>query len=758
MVGPQSLVRDAVYSKENRSITFPMASEYNGSLAAAEVFVSSSEDTRLSYRQALGIIEFDITEACGVEFVASGACASKVVVAFDSEGNTSLSTVGESDRIAVDVKEPGKYYLPVVPKTYAGGYKLTATDEQGNIFEKESISSLTVKAGEVYSIGEISPTFEADATGRATIKISKEGYLEVYYANRKNSKCVILYPGGAYSVHSPGGIGAVIDAFRNTDATLIVDYFTLPAKGTRRDQALADANKAIDLAWENKDIWGGYTKVGVIGNSAGAHLAGYMAQSRYKDVDFQILIYPVVTLEAGKTHDETRLNWLGENPSQTLISQYCNEKHISLNTPPTYLSWSTGDPIVPQAYNGKVMGEALRAAGHKNFEEHVYDDNQHSVNGWPDWPYALYMWLDKLDNDKPVPVDPVNPEAESWSDITTVYGQENNVSFGNIKMYKTENLNGFTGNVAYRFEVPAGKVGMKVEEKWNCDLTTSSERKISGTVRKVRDYTLFIPYQGPADIYRPDGANQVYYNPVIYGPDKDGVTKVLRANDGWNNTTKAYAPAIGIKDGKVQIRPASTKNDGKIYCYSDVKGNGEQEWDVESAMGGLFHLVHNGEALISADTDEALDAYCKTWLATPALTTRLINGQAWVPLKTYARYRHGRVIVGCTAEGGLVIVAVEKIVDWDNTGKLEDAGHNGINGDTRGITFYEAAQLMKRLGCSDAMTVEDLCWGHIILQDGGDRGKDLFKTYRRFDLRGDGHFRAESDNFEFENLVTLCIK
>lgn len=345
----------------------------------------------------------------------------------------------------------------------------------------------------------------------------------------------------------------------------------------------------------------------------------------------------------------------------------------------------------------------------------------------------------------------------SWKEITKAYASQNGIDFGNIRMYKTEQLNGASGNVGYLFTVPAGVVKMKVAEKYNSGLDNSTDRKISGTIRKIRDYALFITYMGPGDIYRPDGANQVYYSPVAYGPDKNGVTKVLRPDDGWNKQTKAYAPAIGVKDGKIQIKPCITKNN-KIYCYSDVQGSDEQEWDVEAAMGGLFHIVHDGVALISSDSDKALNDYTQTWLATPKLTTRLINGQAWVPLSQYAKYRNGRVFVGCTAKGDLIILAVEKIVDWDNSGRLEDAGHNGINGDIRGVNFYEAAQLMVNFGCSDAMTFEDICWAPVIFQDGGDRGKDLFKTYRRFDLRGDGHFRAESDNFEFENLVTLCIK
>lgn len=219
----------------------------------------------------------------------------------------------------------------------------------------------------------------------------------MYFANKKNSKCVILYPGGGYAVHHAGGIASVIEDFRGSDVTLIVDYFTLPNKGLLRDRSLEDANAALDLAWKNKALWGGYEKVGLIGNSAGGHLAGYIGQTRHDDVDFQILIYPVVTLAPGKTHEGTLLYWLGSDPSQEEIDKYCNEKHVSLQTPPTYVSYSTGDTTVPQEYNGKAMGDALRAINHPNFEVHVYNDNSHATGNWPDWPEALFKWLDKLD-------------------------------------------------------------------------------------------------------------------------------------------------------------------------------------------------------------------------------------------------------------------------------------------------------------------------------------------------------------------------
>lgn len=409
VAGPKAVVEAATFDVSSQSVTFPMGSEFDGSFANADVLVSTSDETSLFYKHALGIFEFEVSNPHKVEFAASGACAASVAVAFDQQGTAILSVNEASDKISVDAKAAGTYYFPVVPQTFANGFKFTADADTEKAYVKEYSSSFTVAAGDVAAAGKVNNPYELNSDGRATIKISDEGFLEVYYANKQNSKCVILYPGGGYSNHSAGGIESVKTAFAGTDVTLIVDYFTLPSKAAKRDQSIADAEKAIDLAWENKDIWGGYTSVGLIGNSAGGHLAGYMAQTRHEDVDFQILIYPVVTLEEGKTHEGTRLNWLGTDPSQELTDLYSNEKHVSLDTPPTYLSYSTGDGTVPQAFNGKVMGEALKAIDHKYYEEHVYNDSSHSVNTWPDWPQALYDWLARYDQ----PVEHEDPSANN---------------------------------------------------------------------------------------------------------------------------------------------------------------------------------------------------------------------------------------------------------------------------------------------------------------------------------------------------------
>ena len=69
-----------------------------------------------------------------------------------------------------------------------------------------------------------------------------------------------------------------------------------------------------------------------MGASAGGHLAASLATLYSGDKtrpDFQILFYPVISMQKGVTHGGSRKNLIGENPSQELEQKYSLERHRS---------------------------------------------------------------------------------------------------------------------------------------------------------------------------------------------------------------------------------------------------------------------------------------------------------------------------------------------------------------------------------------------------------------------------------------------
>ena len=76
-----------------------------------------------------------------------------------------------------------------------------------------------------------------------------------------------------------------------------------------------------------------------MGFSAGGHLASTVATHATGDAlpNFQILFYPVISMEQGVTHQGSRENLLGKKPKRKLVSEYCNE-HWLMTTASYYPS------------------------------------------------------------------------------------------------------------------------------------------------------------------------------------------------------------------------------------------------------------------------------------------------------------------------------------------------------------------------------------------------------------------------------------
>ena len=155
---------------------------------------------------------------------------------------------------------------------------------------------------------------------------------------------VIACPGGAYMAEAQTHEGRDMAGWFNARGiSVYMLQYRLP-NGKYTTAPLEDAQEAIRIVRKT-----GATKVGIIGSSAGGHLAStaathYTADSR---PDFQILFYPVITMDATYTHQGSRENLLGKHPSQDLVDLYSNEKQVTADTPPAFIMGSTDDDTVP---------------------------------------------------------------------------------------------------------------------------------------------------------------------------------------------------------------------------------------------------------------------------------------------------------------------------------------------------------------------------------------------------------------------------
>ena len=123
-------------------------------------------------------------------------------------------------------------------------------------------------------------------------------------AKKASGRAVVCCPGGGYShlaMDHEGHQWATF--FNNQGIALIVVKYRMPHGNPMIP--ISDAEQAIKTVRRNAVEWHlDRTKVGIMGFSAGGHLASTIATHSTGDAapNFQILFYPVITMDMGFTH------------------------------------------------------------------------------------------------------------------------------------------------------------------------------------------------------------------------------------------------------------------------------------------------------------------------------------------------------------------------------------------------------------------------------------------------------------------------
>lgn len=223
---------------------------------------------------------------------------------------------------------------------------------------------------------------------------------------------VIICPGGGYGMESFKLEGIQIaEAFlRKGIATFVLKY-RLPSDSSMIDKSigpLQDAQQALKIIRQRAAEWSlDKKRIGIMGFSAGGHLAStvgthfnksYIHNNEGIDLrpDFMILIYPVISMKDQLTHKGSRENLLGKSASEEQILKFSNELHVNSSTPPTWLTHSGDDTVVP-VENSIRFYQAL--IHHKiPSEMHLYPKGNHGfvLNlDTDEWMQPLFSWMEK---------------------------------------------------------------------------------------------------------------------------------------------------------------------------------------------------------------------------------------------------------------------------------------------------------------------------------------------------------------------------
>ncbi|MCA0932494.1 alpha/beta hydrolase [Lutimonas saemankumensis] len=245
--------------------------------------------------------------------------------------------------------------------------------------------------------------------------------LEIFLPSKRNSKNigVLILPGGGYSGVAYDWEGTDYAKWLNSIgiAAFVLKYRMPQSESviTSHKAPIQDAQRAIRYIRDNaKKFTIKKNKVGVLGSSAGGHLASTLSthEENYytlkdeidledKRPDFQILIYPVISMEKGVTHMGSRNNLLGNHPEEELIRQFSNELHVTENTPASLIIHSGNDKAVPIENSLRYYKALLN----KNVATtmHIFPDGGHGYGlglnneNAPHWNSLARNWLEQFE-------------------------------------------------------------------------------------------------------------------------------------------------------------------------------------------------------------------------------------------------------------------------------------------------------------------------------------------------------------------------
>ncbi len=234
--------------------------------------------------------------------------------------------------------------------------------------------------------------------------------LSAYFpaSSQKNMPAVVIYPGGGYHSLMMGHEGKDFALFLNQRgiAAFVVAY-RLYSKGYYHPEMLLDAARAVRTVRYNAEKWGiDPARIGVMGSSAGGHLAATIATRFDKGdpaaadpvdrvssrPDFAIICYPVISIRPGKF----LTSLLGPNPTEEQIKGLSADLNVTPNTSPCFI-WHTADDRGVSPRNSIDFARAL-VMNKVPVDLHIYEQGGHGMGLGTRYPYRdPHPWTRDLD-------------------------------------------------------------------------------------------------------------------------------------------------------------------------------------------------------------------------------------------------------------------------------------------------------------------------------------------------------------------------
>lgn len=237
--------------------------------------------------------------------------------------------------------------------------------------------------------------------------------MRVYRPAKANGAAVVVCGGGGYfRIQLWKESTPIARWLQEKGFTVFELIYRLPNDGWDAFVPFMDAQRAMKIARTRAAEFGvDPQQIGIMGFSAGGHLAGFTAlqpqralyagADKYEKFsarpDFSVLLFPVVSLRKPYDTTRTRRELIGETPSAEAENAWSLDTYASADAPPTIIFASSDDKTAPPGH-GIMLYEKLNGAG-ASAELHLFRDGGHGWGlGRPEqvlsqWPDMFVKWF-----------------------------------------------------------------------------------------------------------------------------------------------------------------------------------------------------------------------------------------------------------------------------------------------------------------------------------------------------------------------------
>ncbi|WP_434626020.1 alpha/beta hydrolase [Azospirillum sp. B2RO_4] len=248
--------------------------------------------------------------------------------------------------------------------------------------------------------------------------------LEAYLPSpeRRTGAAILSFPGGAYTFLSERSGRRYGEWFAERGVAVFVVKFRLGAHGYDRRAICADGFAALERVHALAgDLGIDRSRIGLVGTSAGGHLAGVMMTGAGRAVldaegvgsvapldlrpAFSVLCYAVLSLTDPIAHKETRRNFLGDLAEDRAMQEAFSPILAVRHGCPRAFIWHTAEDTEVSSRHSLLFADALERHG-VGHELHLYQRGPHALGLALEqglhWAHDCLRWIENREPPPPV--------------------------------------------------------------------------------------------------------------------------------------------------------------------------------------------------------------------------------------------------------------------------------------------------------------------------------------------------------------------